>query len=69
MQVKLPKVLPIFLIKKVIGWPRLRHMEVPRLGVGLELQLRPMPQTQQHRIQAASATYAAACGNAGSLTH
>ena len=39
------------------------HMEVPRLGVKLELQLEPPP--QPHQIRAASATY----GNAGSLTH
>ena len=45
------------------------HTEVPRLGVELGLHLRPMPQPQQHRIQTASATYAAACGNTGSLTH
>ena len=44
-------------------------MEVPRLGVELELQLRPTPQPHQHQIQAASANYAAACGNARSLTH
>lgn len=44
-------------------------MEVSGLGVELELQLKPMPQPQQNRIQAASATYAAACGNTGSLTH
>ena len=29
----------------------------------------PIPQPQQHRIRATSATYAAACGNAGSLAH
>ena len=40
------------------------HMDVPRLGVKLELQLEPM----QLEIQAASATYAAACSNAGYLT-
>ena len=42
----------------------LRHRGVPRPGVQLELQ-----QPQPHRIQAASATYAAACGNAGSLIY
>ena len=36
-------------------------MEIPRLGVKLELQL--------HQIQAASETYATACDNTGSLTH
>ena len=44
-------------------------MEVPRLGVESELQLRPTPQLQQNWIQAATATHASACGNAGSLTH
>ena len=47
----------------------LRHMEVPRLGVTSELQLRPMPQPQPHRIRAASVIDMAACGNARSLTH
>ena len=49
--------------------PHLRRMEIPRLGVKLELQLRPMPQPRQRQIQATSAIYTAACGNAGSLTH
>ena len=49
--------------------PYLQHMEVPRLGAESELQLRPMPQPWHYRIQAASATYAAACGNARSLTY
>jgi len=35
------------------------HMEVPRFT----------PQPQQHRIQAASATYTTADGNTRSLTH
>ena len=48
-------------------WPHLEHMEVPRLGVELEVQLRRAP--QQHQIQASSATYTAAWGNARSLTH
>ena len=46
----------------------LRHMEVPRLGVNTELQLRPTPQPQQLWIQAACATYTAAYGNTRSLT-
>ena len=50
-------------------WLHLQHMEVPRLGVKQELQLKPMPQPQEYQIRVASATYAAACGNAGSLTH
>ena len=39
-------------------------MEVPRLGVDLELQLPASPQPQPHGIQAASGTYSTACGNA-----
>jgi len=41
-------------------------MEISRLGVigvELELQLRPMPQPQQHWIQATSANYSAAYSN------
>ena len=33
-------------------WPHLWHMEVPGLRVKSELQLEPMPQPRQHRIQA-----------------
>ena len=45
-------------------------MEVPRLGVELELELPAYAtQLQQHGIRALSATYATADGNAGSLTH
>ena len=47
----------------------LRHMEVSRLGIELELQLWPMLQPQQHWIQAASAAYIAARGTTRSLTH
>ena len=47
--------------------PYLWHMEVPRLGIELELQL--LPQPQQHRIQATSATYTTTHGKAQSLTH
>ena len=43
-------------------------MKVPRLGVKSELQL-PAYTTQQLGIQAESATYTTAHGNAGSLTH
>ena len=50
-------------------WPHLRHMEVPRLGVELELQLLAYATAQQPPIQAASATYVAACCNTGFLTH
>jgi len=38
----------------------LRHMEVPRLGVDLELQLKPTPQPRQCKIWASSVTYTAA---------
>ena len=41
-------------------WPHLPHMEVPRPGVKLELQLWPTPQPQQYWIQAMPVTYAAA---------
>ena len=47
----------------------LRHMEVPRLGVGLELQLLTTQQPQQRQIPATSAMYTTACSNARSLTH
>ena len=46
-----------------------QHMEVPKLGAELELQLRPSTQPRQHWIQATPATYAAAHGNTRSLTH
>mgnify|MGYP001308256440 CR=1 FL=1 len=49
--------------------PHPRHMEVPRLEVELELQLRPTPQPQQLGIQATSANYTTAHGNARSLYH
>ena len=49
-------------------WQHLRHMEVPRLGVKMELQLRPTPQLQPCQIQATSENYAAACSNSESLT-
>ena len=38
----------------------LRHVEIPRLGVELELQQRPTPQPQQHRTQATLVTYSSA---------
>ena len=49
----------------VVIWflePHPQHMEVPRLGVELELQLQPTLQPQQHRIRAISATYTTAQG-------
>ena len=44
-------------------WRLLRHM-----GLNQSCSHRPMPEPQQHRIQAESATYAPAHGNTGSLT-
>ena len=44
------------------------HMEIPGPGVKLEPQLGPMPQPQQHQIQAASPIYATTCGYSGSPT-
>ena len=44
-------------------------MEIPGLGVELELQLQPVPHLGQPGILATSATYTAACSNAGPLTH
>ena len=46
--------------------PHPQHMEVPRLGVKSEPQLRPQP--QQCRIWASPSTYTIAHGNARSLT-
>ena len=45
------------------------HMEVPRLGVELELKLLVYTTAAAMQIQATSVTYTAAHGNAGSLTH
>ena len=41
----------------------------PGWGSNRSCSCRPMPESQQCRIQAASATYTTAHGNAGSLTH
>ena len=49
--------------------PHLQHVEILRLGVKSELQLKATPQPQQPWIQATSVTYTTAQGNAGSLTH
>ena len=49
--------------------PHLRHLEVPRLGVEMELQGLPMPRSWQHSIWAKSVTYTTACGNTRFLTH
>ena len=52
----------IFLFFSFLG-PHPRHMAVPRLGVEMELQLRPTPQPQQRGgTRAASATYSTAHG-------
>ena len=50
-------------------WLHQQHMEVSRLGVELEIHLRPMTQPWQHGIWATSTTHAIACGNTRSLTH
>ena len=47
----------------------LRHMEVPRLDIKLELQLPGYTTAKQCGIQAMSATYASAHSNARSPTH
>ena len=58
----------LFLFIFFLG-PHLWQIEIPGLGVELELQLAPMPQPWQHWVRAASATYTTAFGNPGSLTH
>ena len=58
-----------FFLSFVFLGPHSRHMEVPRLGSNQSCSCRPTPQPQQCRIRAASVTYTAAQGNAGSLTH
>jgi len=50
-------------------WLHLQHMEVPKLGVKSELKVRPTPRPQQLGIPGTSVSYAAPCGNGGSLTH
>ena len=61
----------IYLFIYLVFWsflgPLPQHVEVPRLGVKLELSATPQP--QQHGIWAESATYTTAHGNAGPLTH
>ena len=49
--------------------PQMWHMEVPRLGVELELSCQPMPQSQPRRIWAMSVTYTTAHGHPRSLTN
>ena len=48
---------------------RVRHMEVPRLGVQSKPHCQPTSQPQQCRIWATSVTYTFAHGNGGSLTN
>ena len=43
--------------------------QFPGWGLNQSCSLRFIPQPQQHQIQAASAAYTTAHGNAGSLTH
>ena len=45
------------------------HLEVPGEGSNRSCRRWPTPQPQQGQIQAGSATYTTAHGNAGSLTH
>ena len=45
------------------------HMELPGLGVELELQLPAYSQPQQSGIQTESVRYTTAHGNAGSFIH
>ena len=47
----------------------LRHMEIPRLGVKLELRLPAYTTAQQCWIRAVSVTYTTTHGNARSSTH
>ena len=53
----------------IFSVPHLQHMEVPRLGVDWSCRCWPTPEPQKCGIQATSATYATAFGNARSLTH
>ena len=49
--------------------PHLQHMDIPRLGVELELQLLAYTTATAMRDLSHIVIYTAACGNAGSLTH
>ena len=49
--------------------PHLRHMEISRLGVELELQLLAYTTAAKCGIQAVSSAYTTTHGNARSLTH
>ena len=50
-------------------WLHMQHMEVPRLGVELELELGPMPQPWQHHSWTSSVSYATAYSTARSSTN
>ena len=58
----------IFVFLPFLG-PLSRHMEVPRLGVQSELWLLAHTTAIAAWVQAVSATYTTAHGNAGSLNH
>ena len=65
-----PHFIPFFFFFSLFLWPHLWHMEIPRLGMGSELQLPAyITATASPQIQAASATYATVCVKAPSLTH
>ena len=59
----------IYLFIYLFLGPHLQHMEVPRLGVQLELQLPAYPKPQQGWNWVRSAIYNTAHCNARSLTH
>lgn len=50
-------------------WLHLWHVGILIQGLNQSGKLRPTPRPQRRQIRAASGTYAAACGNMGSLTH
>ena len=58
----------VFIIFFFLG-PHLQHMEVPGQGIESELQLQAYATGTAMPDPSASATYTAACGSAGSLTH
>ena len=58
-----------FFFSFVFLGPHMQHMEVPRLGVELELQLLAYTTATAMWDRTASATYTTVHGNAGSLTH
>ena len=50
-------------------WLHLQHMEVPRLGIELELQLLAYTTAAATQDLSCTATYTAVCGNTRSLTY